>query len=41
VIIEDDSGEKEKQEDVVPYQLSKEAVVMDMKVKDIRVRELI
>ncbi len=37
VIIEDDSGETEKQEDVVPYELSQEAMVMDMKVQDIKV----
>lgn len=36
LIIEDDSGETEKQEDIVPYQLSKEAVVMQMSVKDIK-----
>ena len=38
IIIEDDSGETVKPPDVVPYQLSKEAVIMDMKVKDIKVR---
>ena len=37
VIIEDDEGETEPQEEVVPYQLSKEAIVLDMKVQDIRV----
>ena len=37
LIIEDDSGETEKQEDIVPYQLSKEAIVMEMSVKDIKV----
>ena len=37
VIIEDDDGETEPAEEVVPYQLSKEAVVLDMKVQDIRV----
>ena len=37
VIIEDDDGETEPPEEVVPYQLSKEAVVLDMKVQDIRV----
>jgi hypothetical protein len=37
VIIEDDEGETEPPEEVVPYQLSKEAMVLDMKVQDIRV----
>lgn len=37
IIIEDDSGETEEPEEVVPYQLSKEAVMMDVKVKDIKV----
>ena len=37
VIIEDDDGETEPPEEIVPYQLSKEAVVLDMKVQDIRV----
>ena len=37
IIIEDDAGETEEQEEVVPYQLSKEAVMMDVKVKDIKV----
>ena len=35
VIIEDDEGEVE--EVIVPYQLSKEAVVLEMKVQDIKV----
>ena len=38
IIIDDDSGEKDEKKDIVPYQLSKEAVVMDMKVQDITVR---
>ena len=38
VIIEDDSGETEEEKEVVPYQLSKEAVVLDMKVLDIKVQ---
>ena len=38
IIIDDDSGEKEERKDIVPYQLSKEAVIMDMKVQDITVR---
>ena len=38
IIIDDDSGEKDEGKDIVPYQLSKEAVVMDMKVQDITVR---
>ena len=38
IIIDDDAGEKEEGRDIVPYQLSKEAVVMDMKVQDITVR---
>ena len=38
VIIEDDSGETEKEKEVVPYQLSKEAIVLDMKVQDIKVQ---
>ena len=37
LIIEDDSGEMEEPEEVVPYQLSQEAIVMDMKVQDIKV----
>ena len=37
VIIEDDAGETEEQEEVVPYQLTKEAMVMDIKVKDMKV----
>jgi hypothetical protein len=37
VIIEDDEGETEPPKEVVPYQLSKEAMVLDMKVQDIRV----
>ena len=37
IIVEDDSGETEKPPDVVPYQLTKGAVMMDMKVKDIMV----
>ena len=37
VIIEDDEGETEPAEEVVPYQLSKEAIVLDMKVQDIKV----
>lgn len=37
VIIEDDSGETEEPEEIVPYQLSQEALVMDVKVKDIKV----
>lgn len=37
IIVEDDSGETEKPSEVVPYQLTKEAVVMDLKVKDIKV----
>ena len=35
VIIEDDEGEVE--EVIVPYQLSKEAVILEMKVQDIKV----
>lgn len=38
IIIDDDSGEKDEKRDIVPYQLSKEAVVMDMKVQDLTVR---
>ena len=38
IIIDDDTGEKDGGKDIVPYQLSKEAVVMDMKVQDITVR---
>ena len=37
MIIEDDPGETEPEEEVVPYQLSKEAIVLDMKVQDIKV----
>jgi len=37
VIVEDDSGDTEKTPDVIPYQLTKGAVMMDMKVKDIMV----
>ena len=37
MIIEDDDGETEPTEEVVPYQLSKEAIVLDMKVQDIKV----
>lgn len=38
VIIEDDKGENEaSEEENVPYDLSKEAVVLDMKVQDIKV----
>lgn len=38
LIIEDDSGETEEPEDVVPYQLSREAVGMDLSVKDIKAK---
>jgi len=38
VIIDDDVGEKGEEVETVPYQLSKEAMVMDMKVMDISVR---
>ncbi len=39
IIIEDDSGEEEEEEDRnLPYELTKEAVVMDMKVKMLMVR---
>lgn len=37
LIIEDDEGETEVPEEIVPYQLSKEAVVLDIKVKDMKV----
>lgn len=37
VIIEDDSGETEPPEEKIPYQLSKEGIYMDMKVKDLMV----
>ena len=37
IIIEDDSGEEEEKEDIVPYQLTKEALILDMKVQDIKV----
>lgn len=37
VIIEDDPGETEMDEEVIPYQLSTEAMAMDMKVQDIKV----
>ena len=39
VIVEDDAGETEKPEEIIPYQLSKEATMMDMKVQDIMVSE--
>ena len=35
IIIEDDSGEEEDEDDNVPYELTKQAVVMDMKIKTI------
>ena len=37
IIIEDDAGEVEEKEEVVPYQLTKEALILDMKVQDIKV----
>ena len=37
IIIEDDVGEEDEKEDIIPYQLTKEAIVLDMKVKDIKV----
>ena len=37
VIIEDDSGETEPEKEVIPYQLTTEAMVLDMKVQDIKV----
>lgn len=39
IIIEDDKGEKEnpEEDDDLPYKLSQEAVVLDMKVQDIKV----
>lgn len=37
VIIEDDPGDTEPAEENVPYQLSQGAVVLDMKVQDIKV----
>ena len=41
IIIEDDSGEEAgAEEDVVPYQLTKEAIVLDMKVQDVKVEYL-
>lgn len=39
IIIEDDVGQEEPDEEIVPYQLSKEAVVLDMKVQDIHVSQ--
>ena len=37
IIIEDDPGEEEEKEDIVPYQLTKGALILDMKVQDIKV----
>ena len=37
MIIEDDDGETEPQREEVPYQLSTDAMVLDMKVLDIKV----
>ena len=37
MIIEDDPGETEPTEEVVPYQLTKDAIVLDVKVQDIKV----
>ena len=38
VIIEDDPGEEEEEEDIVPYALTKEAIVLDMQVQEVKVR---
>ena len=37
MIIEDDAGDTSVKEDIIPYQLSKEAIVLEMSVKDIKV----
>ena len=38
IIIDDDVGEEGEGKETIPYQLSREAVVMNMKVADITVR---
>ena len=38
VIIEDDAGETEPPEERIPYQLTKEGMYLDMKTKDLLVR---
>ena len=38
VIIEDDSGDTEPPEEKIPYQLTKEGMYLDMKVKTLMVR---
>ena len=41
VIIDDDVGEKGEEVETVPYQLSKEGMVMDMKVMDMTIASLL
>ena len=37
IIIEDDAGEEGEEEQIVPYQLTKEAIALDVQVQDMKV----
>ena len=37
IIIEDDAGEEGEKEQIVPYQLTKEAIAIDVQVQDMKV----